>query len=225
LRKGPADVVGLAPLPRDGSLGRRPSTSDTIGDIQRAAREEFTARGFDGTTIDGIARKAKVSKQLIYYYFGSKADLYSLILEEAALETKLFGNQVDILAPDEALKHFIEQIFLEFLRRPQIIQMTIDEAQHGFTHVGSRSSLKLLLKNMIASLEEIILEGQRQHIFRSDIEVDGLFWIIFSIVTTWFSCAPMIALVSSAKMGSENGLLFWRSYTSQFVLDAILEQT
>src|SRR2546429_5843303 len=41
-----------------------------------AALEEFAANGFAGTTVRAIADRAGVSKDLITYHFGSKAELY-----------------------------------------------------------------------------------------------------------------------------------------------------
>ena len=41
-----------------------------------AAAKEFAQRGFDGATLSGIARRAKVSKQLLHHHFGSKEALF-----------------------------------------------------------------------------------------------------------------------------------------------------
>jgi AcrR family transcriptional regulator len=41
-----------------------------------AALEEFAANGFAGTTVRAIADRAGVSKDLISYHFGGKAELY-----------------------------------------------------------------------------------------------------------------------------------------------------
>ncbi len=207
--------------------GRRPSSSDTIGDIQRAAREEFAAHGFDCATVDGIARKAKVSKQLLYYYFGSKAELYALILEEAAVETSFFEENIDIggLSPKYALKAYIDNVFSDHIRRPQIVRMTMDEAQHGFAHVAKRGSLPGVLQDGIKVLEKILLRGRDAGIFRDDIDPDVLFWTIYGMVTTWFSHNPMISLVSGAKLDGDSGFDVWREYSARFVLNAISTTT
>ena len=41
-----------------------------------------STKGFSGARVDTIARKAKVNKQLIYYYFDSKVGLYEAVLGE-----------------------------------------------------------------------------------------------------------------------------------------------
>jgi AcrR family transcriptional regulator len=56
--------------------GRRPAGEDTRGAIVEAAREEFAGRGYEGTTLRGVARAAGVDPRLVHHYFESKADLF-----------------------------------------------------------------------------------------------------------------------------------------------------
>jgi len=56
--------------------GRRPAGEDTRGAILDAARAEFAARGYEGTTMRGVARSAGVDARLVHHYFESKADLF-----------------------------------------------------------------------------------------------------------------------------------------------------
>ncbi len=57
--------------------GRRPSGEDTRGAILAAARGEFAARGYDGTTLRGIARAADVDARLVHHYFdGGKEEIF-----------------------------------------------------------------------------------------------------------------------------------------------------
>lgn len=56
--------------------GRRPGNADTRGEILRAARQEFAARGYGGATIRGIAARAEVDPALVHHYFGTKRELF-----------------------------------------------------------------------------------------------------------------------------------------------------
>lgn len=56
--------------------------------ILDAAQHLFAARGFDGATIQSIARQARVPAGLVFYYFGRKqALLEQLVAERNALGT------------------------------------------------------------------------------------------------------------------------------------------
>ena len=48
--------------------------------ILDAALKEFSARGFAGARIEGIARRAKVNKRMLYHYFGDKEGLFRAVL-------------------------------------------------------------------------------------------------------------------------------------------------
>jgi AcrR family transcriptional regulator len=61
--------------------GRRPGSVDTRGRILDAARSSFGERGFEGTTIRGVAARAGVDPALIHHYFGSKQRLFVAAME------------------------------------------------------------------------------------------------------------------------------------------------
>jgi len=44
--------------------------------------------GYDGTTVDGIARELKISKKTIYVHFESKRDIYAQVVERQARRMK-----------------------------------------------------------------------------------------------------------------------------------------
>ena len=50
--------------------------------IMAAAREGFARRGFFGTSLDSIVKKAGVSKGAIYWHFPGKWELYKAVLSE-----------------------------------------------------------------------------------------------------------------------------------------------
>jgi AcrR family transcriptional regulator len=62
------------PRGRDADASRR--------ELLDAAAAEFAARGYRGATVDGIARRAGLSKGTFYWVFGSKDDVFRALLEE-----------------------------------------------------------------------------------------------------------------------------------------------
>jgi AcrR family transcriptional regulator len=49
-----------------------------------AAAQEFGNKGFAGSRVDAIARRAGVNKQLIFYYFGTKRGLFDAMVERGS---------------------------------------------------------------------------------------------------------------------------------------------
>jgi AcrR family transcriptional regulator len=64
--------------------------------ILEAARREFGMRGFDGARVEAIARRARVNKGLIFYYFQSKEELFRALSEQRIASTlPTFSPPVD----------------------------------------------------------------------------------------------------------------------------------
>jgi len=57
--------------------GRRPSGADTRAAIFEAARGEFAAKGFDATSMRGVAKIAGVDPALVHHYFAGKVELFT----------------------------------------------------------------------------------------------------------------------------------------------------
>ena len=58
-----------------GRLGSRGRPDESRAAILKAAAREFAEHGIAGSRTDAIARKAKVNKALLYYYFKDKETL------------------------------------------------------------------------------------------------------------------------------------------------------
>ncbi|MFJ8645713.1 TetR family transcriptional regulator [Streptomyces sp. NPDC093546] len=63
--------------PRDAAAGG-PGARERI---LEAARAEFAARGYDKTSVRGIARAAGVDPALVHHYFGTKDDVFAAAIE------------------------------------------------------------------------------------------------------------------------------------------------
>ncbi|SES17775.1 transcriptional regulator, TetR family [Streptomyces sp. yr375] len=65
--------------------GRPPRTesTDTRDRILTAAREEFSERGYEKTSVRGIAKAADVDPALVHHYFGTKEQVFEAAIEVA----------------------------------------------------------------------------------------------------------------------------------------------
>lgn len=62
--------------PAKARRGRRPAGQDTRAAILDAARAEFSAKGYDASSLRAIARLAEVDPALVHHYFDGKAGLF-----------------------------------------------------------------------------------------------------------------------------------------------------
>jgi AcrR family transcriptional regulator len=98
------------------AAGRRPGGPDTRGEILEAARESFASKGFEGTTLRGVARAAGVDPALVHHYFEGKDALFV-----AAMELPVDPSQIAdaILAgPMESIGERVIRNFVEAWEAP-----------------------------------------------------------------------------------------------------------
>jgi len=82
---------------------RRLDNDERRAQLLAMGRAAFAAHPYDEVSIDDLAKKAKLSKGLFYYYFPTKRDLYIAGLEETSQELldKLVTNVAKQTAPRE----------------------------------------------------------------------------------------------------------------------------
>lgn len=101
--------------------------------IGAAAREEFAKRGYAGARVDQIARRAGVSKQLLFYYYHSKRGLFQAVLVQAAneLEAALAALALPAGSPLERLRLALQAQFEFLVRHPQLVTLLGEAGRLG----------------------------------------------------------------------------------------------
>jgi AcrR family transcriptional regulator len=92
--------------------GRPPRTesADTRDRILAAAREEFSQRGYEKTSVRGIAKAAGVDSALVHHYFGTKEQIFEVAVEVAfapALDAPRTVAEGSMDAVGERLTRFV----------------------------------------------------------------------------------------------------------------------
>ena len=89
----------------------RDKAQQTRRRIIRAAHAEFIENGYHGATIAGIARRAEVAPQTVYFVFHTKAELISAAIDAAVLgEDPLAPQQSEWWAAMEACPTAVEAL-------------------------------------------------------------------------------------------------------------------
>jgi AcrR family transcriptional regulator len=109
--------------------------------ILQTALEMFALKGFENTSISMIAKKAGISKGLLYNYFESKEDLLSNIMNRGIDEViAVFDlNNDGLLEPGE-MKFFIHEMF-QLLREKRIfwrLYYQISFQESAFAMISSK---------------------------------------------------------------------------------------
>ena len=101
--------------------------------ILAAALEEFSARGFEATRLDDVAKRANVAKGTIYLYFRDKESLFQELIR--AMLTPLVGSIEALGAIDVPMSMLADRIVDLFVRevyetrRKDVIRLMIAEGR------------------------------------------------------------------------------------------------
>ena len=97
--------------------GRRPGTPDTRDAILAVARRQFATRGYEATSLRGIAADAKVDPALLIHYFGTKEGLFTAATGLPAGLSELFAGIEDMPLHESAA--FIVRSYLQLVDSDQ----------------------------------------------------------------------------------------------------------
>ncbi len=98
-------------LSEDKKRGRRElkDSPEVKQDVFDAAVRVFARYGYGAASVQKIADTAGVNKAMLYYYFGSKEELYNLIIGKSinALETAVAAAENKDISLEERLRRFL----------------------------------------------------------------------------------------------------------------------
>ena len=152
--------------PRRG--GPRPGASPgaTRAAVFAAAADAFSRRGFDGVTIDDIARSAGVNKAMIYYHFAGKLALYRDIVCEMLDEAgaRVSAIVAEPLSPSDKLRRFIAGFIALADSRPYFPPLMLREIAEGALHLDSEILARM--RSVFLAFVRVLSEGQASGEFR-----------------------------------------------------------
>ncbi len=192
--------------------------SATIRRILEAAREEFGANGFDGTKVEHIARRAGVSKQIVYFYFKGKDELYWELLKDISINTnqRLLQIPFDDLPPDEALRHYVAGVYDLYAEDPLLGMVSLDQSMHGGAQLRSINEIRMLQKALADKLASVVTRGQAAGIFHPEVDSNRI--ELMTVIIT-------VGCLSSSTMLQRYSERSWQqspAETRAFALDFIM---
>ena len=97
--------------------GRRPAGEDARAQIVEAARAELAAKGYDGTSLRGVARAAGVDPALVHHYFDGKTAVFAAAMEVPFDPRVVVDRILDV--PDDRLGESLVRGFLHVWDNPE----------------------------------------------------------------------------------------------------------
>ncbi len=159
---------------RDGRDGPQPARDARDG-LKETAIDCFARYGYQGTSIDRIAREAGVTKGAIYYHYKDKDDLLAAAVADRVAEFEdRVQRAVEGCGPEESLRRVVAVAVEHALSndRPRFAIKLMVEAID--THDILRDAMRRMMQRYRAFVRNIIRKGQESGDFRADADAEGL---------------------------------------------------
>jgi AcrR family transcriptional regulator len=162
--------------------GRQRDAERTKREILDVATREFADQGFAGARVDEIADQTRTTKRMIYYYFGSKEQLFVEVLERAYATIRAAEQTIDVdhLDPVAAIRRLAELTFEHHESHPDFIRLVSIENIHRAEHIAGREDFAGTNSRVIELIEEILARGRQAGSFTRDIDAVDLHMMISS---------------------------------------------
>jgi len=151
---------------------QRPAAIDKRRAILDAAIRVFARQGYHATRVSDIADEAGVAYGLVYHYFRSKEAVMTELFTERWSLLLAAGEQV--MANDEPPRSKLSAIagFIidSYRHNPELMKVIIIEVTRAANSFG-RTHLPEI-RQAYDQVAQIVAEGQRDGVFRDDIDPD-----------------------------------------------------
>lgn len=185
-----------------------------------AAEIEFAAKGLAGARVDVIAEEAAANKRMLYYYFGSKDDLYVAVLERAygAMREREKALKLTDLDPLEAIKRLVEFKFDYYEENPRIIPLLAAENMNEGKYLRRSRRLRDMHLLLVDMLRDILTAGERRGVIRPGIDPFQLYVSISALSYFYFSNSSTLSTGFGRDLASAPERRMRRAHAVEVVL-------
>jgi len=193
--------------------------------ILLAAREEFASFGLAGARVDRIAERAEVNKRLIYYYFGSKDDLFLAVLEQAYADIRNTEKQLHLLEmePAAAVRRLTEFTWDYYIAHPEFITLLNSANLHLARHLEKSQRVQEMNSPLIQTLGVILERGRREGVFRGGIDPVQLYISIAGIAYFYLSNNHTLSAIFGRDLMSHKARAERISHMCDVILGYVLK--
>ena len=141
----------------------------TRHDILDAAVAEFSEHGLAGARIDRIADRMKASKRMIYYYFGSKEELYreALVASYHWIRESEVDLHLERYEPVAGLQMLIRSTLHHFEQNSGFIRIVLFEnSLEGSAMQWMTDDAYRMNQSALGVIDDLLSRGRAQGVFR-----------------------------------------------------------
>lgn len=188
--------------------------------ILTLATAEFARKGYDGARVEAIARRCRLAKNMIYYYFGNKEGLFVAVLERTYEQVRASQRDLDVRAhePVEALRQLVRHTFIAFGDHPEAVRLFNEENLHKGRHIRRSSRVHGLYEPLLSTIGDVLDRGCAAGVFRRGLEPTNVYLAVSALCFHYLSSQHTLSVALGLEMASEASRQAWLDQVTQIIL-------
>ncbi|MFJ1972767.1 TetR family transcriptional regulator [Streptomyces sp. NPDC087903] len=151
--------------------------------IFEAAVAEFARHGIAGARIDRIAAEARANKQLIYAYFGNKAELFTQVLGRCMVDLAI-AIPVDV----DDIEGWMDRLMDYHAAHPELLRLLFWEGiEYGTAELPDEAERQEHYARKVAAVED----GQARGVISDAIPARDLLFLLVALAN-WSTVVPQM---------------------------------
>lgn len=202
-------------------MARRSDDPTRLRDrILKQAIEEFSRRGLEGARVDRIAKRSRVSKNMLYYYYKSKEGLFVASLERTYEQLRAQQKDISIRASDpvQAMQQLVHHTFHAFENNPHAIRLMNEENKHQGRYLRKSHQIPYLYSPLLQTIELILDRGRAEGRFRPAIDARLVYITLSSLCYHYLSNVFTLEIALGRDLTSQKSRQEWLDHVGRLML-------
>lgn len=223
-------LVGASKARQSAPTAKPKTSLEPVRDSERtrqailaAGEDELAAKGLAGARVDVIAEQSGANKRMLYYYFGSKEDLYVAVLERAYSAMRQAESELNLvdLDPLDAIRKLTEFKFDYYIKHPKIIRLLAFENMQNATFLKRSRRLRDMHNSLGSVLHAVIAAGEKKGLVKRGIDPLQLYMSIAALSYFYFANAATLTTAFGRELMNPSELKARRAHIVEVILDYV----
>jgi AcrR family transcriptional regulator len=185
--------------------------SDTYDQILAVAEEEFANSGYNGTSLEVIARRTGIRKASLFHHFNSKRKIFDAVVRRIFDQLVSIGRETAAIEnPKEHLLAILARLHDFIASHPNHARLLMHRVLEDPASV--RKSAEVFIKPLVIEMAQLVVRGVEMGLIRNS--GDGPIsqtLIAFAIPILPYSFAPVVEACIGIEVFSPNSIAVIRS--------------
>jgi AcrR family transcriptional regulator len=177
------------------------SISDTYDQILAVAEQEFANSGYNGTSLEVIARRTGIRKASLFHHFNSKRKIFDAVVRRIFDQLVSIGRETaQIENPKEHLLAILVRLHDFIASHPNHARLLMHRVLEDPASV--RRSSEVFIKPLVAEMAQLVVRGAEMGVIRNTDGPISLTLILLAIPILPYSFAPVVEACTGIEVFS-----------------------